>query len=420
MNQSMADGTRTIRGDGVNAPATPFSSLWFQLRRARSLFLMTIALPLVLAVRALRPVVLVRFGAFKSTRLGHFALDTELYLGERDLGMHGPRTVDLFSHSTSISNSQLKKMWDRVLPVSWFVRYLGRVNRGLPGGATHAVRMISAETHGTRDVHGILARTQPHLSFTAEEERQGVQGLQQMGIPEGAPFVCFHARDPAYLGSLQVSGEGAHHNYRDSNIHSYVPAVEKLTRRGFFAIRMGAVVKEALNTSNPMILDYATRNRSEFLDIYLTAKCRFYISSGTGLDAVANLFRRPVAYVNLLPLERVHSWYPEDLTIPKKLWLRSEGRLFTFRETIESGAGRFLGSDQFEELGLEVIENSPEEITALAIEMDERLNGAWQPVEGDEELQRRFWSLYEGSELHGKILSRIGAEFLRQNRALLE
>jgi len=56
----------------------------------------------------------------------------------------------------------------------------------------------------------------------------------------------------------------------------------------------------------------------------------------------------------------------------------------------------------------------------LAIEMDERLDGTWQPADGDEELQRRFWSMYEGSDLHGKLLSRIGAEFLRQSRELLE
>ena len=52
--------------------------------------------------------------------------------------------------------------------------------------------------------------------------------------------------------------------------------------------------------------------------------------------------------------------------------------------------------------------------------MDERLKGTWQTTEEDEELQQRFWSLFKPSELNQVFLSRIGAEFLRQNRELLD
>jgi len=99
---------------------------------------------------------------------------------------------------------------------------------------------------------------------------------------------------------------------------------------------------------------------------------------------------------------------------------REEHRFLTFGETLDSGIGRFSKSEQYEQLGIEVVENTPEEITALAVEMDERLEGTWQTTEEDEERQRRFWSLFKPSELHGTIVSRIGAEFLRQNRELLD
>ena len=71
-------------------------------------------------------------------------------------------------------------------------------------------------------------------------------------------------------------------------------------------------------------------------------------------------------------------------------------------------------------VGIEVIENTPEEILAVAVEMDERLKGIWRTTEEDEELQRRFWSLSKPSELNRVFVARIGAEFLRQNRELLE
>jgi hypothetical protein len=52
--------------------------------------------------------------------------------------------------------------------------------------------------------------------------------------------------------------------------------------------------------------------------------------------------------------------------------------------------------------------------------MDSRLNGTWVNSPEDDELQKRFWSLFRSSQYHGTIVSRIGADFLRENRALLE
>jgi len=49
----------------------------------------------------------------------------------------------------------------------------------------------------------------------------------------------------------------------------------------------------------------------------------------------------------------------------------------TFSEILKSDAGRFLCTQQYQKLGIEIIENTPEEIVALANEMDERLDGTW-------------------------------------------
>ena len=43
--------------------------------------------------------------------------------------------------------------------------------------------------------------------------------------------------------------------------------------------------------------------------------------------------------------------------------------------------------------GIDVIENSPEEIQVAAIEMDDRLNGVWTEPEEDRQLQKRFWNI---------------------------
>jgi len=389
------------------------------LRKGCSFLLMLAAVPVLFVVRTLRPLVVIRFGRLRGDRIGHFAGNTEVYLCERDAGMHsirGQRIFDIFYHAPPICNHQLKKMWNRTLHVSRFAGSVDWLNRHLPGGEDHRILMPS----GDRDIHGFLSRTRPHLSFTPEEERLGREALQELGIPDGSPFVCFHSRSSAYLDTVYPNENWHYHDYRDSSIEDFTPAAGELVDRGYFAVRMGAVVKELLKITNPMVIDYATKGRTEFLDIFLGAKCYFYIGDPCGIHAIAMIFRRPLAIANMIPLEYAPTWGPNNLFIPKKLWLREEQRFLTFGEIFDSGVGRFPGSLQFEQLRIEAVENTPEEITALAIEMDERLNGTWKITDEDEELQRRFWSLFKPSELNGVFLSHIGTEFLRQNRELLE
>ncbi len=91
----------------------------------------------------------------------------------------------------------------------------------------------------------------------------------------------------------------------------------------------------------------------------------------------------------------------------------------TFPEFMATWPERFNGTKHFEHIGVDVIENTPEELLDMVVEMDERLKGKWQTTEEDEELQQRFWSLLEVTEPNHEFRPRMGAKFLRQNRELL-
>lgn len=380
------------------------------------LFLLPFALIIVCVVRLLRPVTVIRFGRLISTRIGHFAADTELYLCERDLGLRDKSGVDIFYHSRPICNKFLAKMWDRVLHTSRYAYVLYKANRWLPGHETHEVTLPS-----DRDTKDLLSRTRQHLFFTPEEDEKGKAALRMLGIPEGSPFVCLHARDPLYLKATHAKSDFRYHDYRNSSWRNYTGSMEDLAKRGYYALRMGKVVAEPLGATGPRIIDYSMSPlKSDFLDIYLCAKCSFFVGDASGLSSIPMVFRRPSVMVNLIPLEYAPSWHSYPLFIPKKLFSRKTGHFLRFREVLESGAGRFLATDQYEREGIEVAENTAGEISSVAIEMDERLNGKWKEAPGDEELQRSFWSLLKSSELHGTIRSRIGADFLRNNRELLE
>ena len=387
-----------------------------------------LAIPTVVLIRLIRPWLLLRIGGLHSSRLGHFAANTELYLCERDAFINTPKQqyFDLFYFAYKpICNLQLAKMWKRVLHVwpVWLLSPIVNVNRLIPYGAVHE---IGNNTQWDRDIHNLLDQFSPHLQFNDTEEKFGLCGLLALGIPKGAPFVCLNVRDSTYLNKFQP-GEWDYHNYRDSDVQNYVLAAETLAGLGYFVIRMGVVVHEPIKSINPKVIDYAANGmRNDFMDIYLGAKCEFCISVGSGFDAVPFIFHRPTVYVNMVPLGYLGTYIKKSIGITKHYYKVQENRELTMNEIFAQGLGFSSYGFYYESKGIQFIENTPEEIRDVVVEMAERLNGTWQPHEDDEALQKRFWEIFPtdaldtiGVRLHGQIRTRFGTHFLRNNREWL-
>ena len=386
------------------------------------------AVPVVLILRLIKPWMLVRWREMKTSTFGHLGGNTEIYLCERDAGINVPRQrhVDISFVQKRVSNRQLVKMWKRIHRVwpAWCLPPIRRVNRQIPGGAVHE---IGNNTLEDRDVHNLYDRFPPHLKFTADEEARGEADLRLMGIPAGAPFVCMTVRDSAYY--YQVTGQMNHENeYRDCDIQNFVLAAEELADRGYFVVRMGAKVRERINSDHPRVIDYATSGmRSDLLDIYLGARCEFCISTATGFDCVPAIFRRPIVFVNILPLGWLATWSAKFIHITRHHMSVRNGQELTLREIFECGVGFGFYTSDYETRGIRVIENTPEEIRDVVVEMAERLSGTWCAHEDDEVLQRTFWKIFpteaktaDGTPINGEIRARFGAAFLRNNRGWLE
>jgi putative glycosyltransferase (TIGR04372 family) len=175
-----------------------------------------------------------------------------------------------------------------------------------------------------------------------------------------------------------------------------------------------------------MIIDYATNGmRTDFMDIYLGAHCEFCISNGTGYDGVPTIFRRPILFIDHVPLLAISTFSDRDLITTKKHWLKNSNRFMTFEEIFRATEEDELNPYMLhKKLQIDLLESSPEEIKAAVIEMYERLEGKWQTTEEDEELQKRFWDLFPHSMNqvalgHGKIRSRMATRFLRDSKELL-
>jgi putative glycosyltransferase (TIGR04372 family) len=393
--------------------------------------LLLVALPVslifLLVIFFIRPLIKVRIGFLRSDRIGHFAANTELYLCERDVNQHSHnRPLDLFYFPRKPCNQQLACMWARELIVlPWFfLRPLDLIIRSFSYlSSFHAFEARG----GDRDIDNLFNKFPPHLQFRAEEEVHGEDGLRAMGIPKGAPFVCLTVRDSAYLNSIYSADVFEYHKFRDSDVQNFVLAAEELAERGFFVIRMGAKVNAAINSAHPKVIDYAINGmRSDFMDIYLGAKCAFCISVGTGYDAVTTIFRRPIVYVNYSPVGYCFTFVNSSLLLAKHHLDADSKRELTLSEIFARSVGFCMQTSDYLTNGVDLIENTPEEIRDVVIEMAERLEGTWQAHPDGESLQQRFWEIFptdavnnNGVPLHGEIRSRFGADFLRNNKEWL-
>jgi putative glycosyltransferase (TIGR04372 family) len=370
------------------------------------------------------------------------AYQVDWYLSEKLDGMHNGRYLDIFYviQSTNHVNKQWLKMWKRVLPVrkvNSFWQRVHRINRNLPGFEQNEVpdhhiypsleewqEHLVNPSRGKIDKYNkklkaVLKNKIANITFTTDEEKKGAVLLESLGIPRDREYICLHSRDSAFLDAVCPQRDWKYHDYRDSHIQNYVPAAEAMAKCGYYAIRMGAVVKDPVYSSNPKIIDYATNGqRTDFNDIYIGSHCRFFLCSDGGVSAIPEMFRIPTVYVNWTDILRISTWVLNGLFIFKKFYLKDRNRYMSFFEIMNFKFGGRDTNEIFSKLNLELIENTPEEILAVTIEMEERLNGTWKTTEEDEELQERFWLLFGSDKLKSPEL-RIGTEFLRQNRELL-
>ncbi len=387
--------------------------------------------PLALPLLIIRYVFHLKFFRVHGNRFGHLAMNNETFLRKRQLGLIKEKNVKYIGIvPTKVCNQQLLDMYKRHLtifqiPQPRLVRTITKI-------------MAEKSILSRLDLFVVLEydlgyflrfnEAKPIISFTEQEKLSGKELLEKMGINKGDWFICFHVRDEAYVNSLLKKGD-SRYTYRNSTLKNIFPALEYVTTQGGYTLRMGAKVHEKIpELHNQKIIDYSTLYRTGLGDIYLPAKCKFFVGTGSGVASIAEIFNVPEVRINFVPLNPLIPDYTlnhfppgkMDLFIPKKIWSKEKKRFLTFKEELEFDLNFTFDTEDYEKAGLVPVENTAEEILAVTKEMNQRLEETWKSKPEDEELQRRFRALFT---LEGKpynFPARIGAQFLRENEELLD
>jgi putative glycosyltransferase (TIGR04372 family) len=349
---------------------------------------------------------------------GHLALEVDCFLKEGALGKR-PRYTGLLivPPGTPVANECLLDYWGRLV---WVVRspFLSRLlapcfGRGRLCYRTDQYVIAMNRTARSPALQAEWGSRPPLLRLTAGHRERGRACLRELGVPDGAPFVCVHCREPGYRPGEQTS------DCRDADITTYLPAVAALVARGYWCVRLGDPSMRPL-PPRPGLIDYAhSPLRGDWMDLFLLADCRFVLGSSSGPCQVATALGVPSASANHVPLSVVYSHGPHDVSIPKLFWSRAGGRYLTFAELLGGPLGNARFTGLYEEAGVDFIENTPEDIRDLAVEMADRVEGAARYSDDDERRQRGARALFRPGHYSYGAGGRLGRDFLRKYEALI-
>ena len=351
----------------------------------------------------------------------------EVYIKMGILGLKTPKKlVLLLDPESRINNPCYLKYWRRYMtvisdplliqafsplekcmtvPINYYMSFQGRV-------------MLSPEALGFVRKQWNEEKRPPLLKLSDDDFEQGWKCLNSSGVPNHAWFVCLHVRESGWNDNDYVA------NYRNADIKTYVPAIKAITDAGGWVIRMGDPSTTPLPEMDHAI-DYAHSDmKSDLMDIFLCSQCRFIIGTSSGVYTISIVFGVPAVLTNYLPGNGMYQLSAQDIFIPRLCLSKDDNHYLSFRELMCPPVSMAPEQHIYDRFNLKVIENTPEEIRDIVMEMLTRMSGTIQYSEGDEYLQGQFRSLSARcGKLYGDdgivVNARVGRDFLRKYAGLL-
>ena len=313
------------------------------------------------------------------------------------------------------ANSHIRQMYDRN------VKIYGEEKRLRRRVIWWASRVLFGYEFLTEDKSDAIWSTNMRMhGFTDAENETGLEFLSGLKIAKEEEYICYAVRTESYYLRLAEQGVAVKpRSVRNPSEEFYFEALSQISGTKTPIFRMGKDIENALDTKKyPGVIDYATQQRSDFLDVFLLSRCKFLLVGNTGLFWITAIFGKPTLHCDLYDIR--HQVLTRDVMIFQKVWMRNENRVATVSEMLKM---RSEYSDERHQgrLGVELIKNTADEILAACNEMNSRIDGTWITTPQDEELQQKYLDLVikYSDQPTWRGGGRVGTQFLRDNQDLL-
>ena len=301
--------------------------------RSLKIFLLFISLfPVLLILKLIYPFLKIHLGLITSDNMGRYSIEYEL--SETINKKKKFNEINLFYlHGKSV-NKFFDTYVKRNIIVIPFVKYLYIANKYI--FKSDQLDFNSKHSLTNRDDSGILYNSNFKLKFLEEENLFAKSFLKKIGYKNNKKIICLIVRDKKYLNNLDPKNDWSYHDHRNANIKNYIESIKWLCDNDYFVIRMGQISEYKLNFKHQNFYDYShSKLKSDLLDIWLFANCYLCMSTGTGIDFISLINKKPIFFSNYIPIYYFIS-FSNCYTSPKKLYWKDSNKELNINAYIEN------------------------------------------------------------------------------------
>ena len=227
-------------------------------------------------------------------------------------------------------------------------------------------------------------------------------------------FVILHVRDNTFKPFDQET-------YRSSEISNFHQSVKWLNKNKIQVIRIGNEgMKKSFKLKNfcDLTTIRLTKTERQILDIYLIARCEFFIGTASGPYLLASIFNKPLITIDTAPLSNVFPLARKNsLSIPKLYFDNQKKEYLKFNEILRFNLGDLRFDYQWRKFNLKPRTTSSKEIKDAVEELYKKnKNKSFQTSK----LQKRFKNEFDPKRHYSaKSIGNISESFINKYRLLL-
>ena len=359
----------------------------------------------------------------RTDRLGHLSNNTQLFFIRHKRNLIEDTNYYLIApsiNSSKIANKDLlllhieytKNLHNVRIITSSFFYYLFFYSQGF----LNDKRFFSPLEYKSNEVEFSLQ--EQTVSFTNKQQVYGDDILLKMNITQNDKLVCIYTRDSSFLENIDNSVDWSYHDYRNTNIESYLKTIKFLISKGYKVVRIGSEYSKSLNYINNNFIEYNLSSyKSGFMDLYMPYMASFIIGCKSGATDLSLLFNKPILVTDLTtfveaPLGK------KDLFIQKKI-IDLNKNIVPFKELVENEKFYTNDGNKMHSLyGLSYIDNTEDEILEATIEMHSRIINNFVLKDSQMALLRRYHNEYCVKNKNSSEFVPISVNWLEKHYAL--
>ena len=382
-------------------------------------------IPIYFIIKLISPFILIRWAELQTARVGGLNMETSVYCNYRNARKKTKKkNIDIFYPEKKISNKFLFSLCQKKINIfpRFLIKPLNDINRIFvkifPQLVDHQLDLMSIRYKNRH----LINESEKILQLSTNDLDEGFAYLEKMGIPKNKKFVCLMVRDNAYLEKEFPNYDWKYHDYRNSDINNFVPAIEKIIKEEIYVLKMGSVTQTNLDISSKYFIDYSNSNfKDDFMDIFLFSNSYFTITTGTGIDTVSFVSKRPMIYVGIVPLKGYQYSGTQIINLTKDHYNKNTSNLMSLNQIFESEVWKSDKSNFFSKQGVALKDNHSSDILDVVDEMLKRLSNKWIQDKEMEQLQNKFKNIFIQNTKHlfdknFNITSNYSNNYLMKNK----